>query len=279
MAFDADFSQDDEFIKLLSHRSDIDLTVAALELARDAYPGLDFQATLNWVDARAAELAGPIAAAPSGRDALAKLSECLGEKLGIGGDAEAFDRADSSFLNRVIETTRGIPISLSVLYMAVAQRVGLELEGVSSPLHFVTRYESAEQTLFLDAFSGGNIMTLDECIEWLVSLTGLPPKQIQSGLKPVGPRPIIIRMLNNLKSLYVRQEKWPNASVVQQRLVALQPGSYLDRRDMALIVLKSGRPGKAVKLLEACLKNCPDDEQDILLQNLEDAKAQMVLWN
>ena len=268
------FSRDPEFTKLLGRRTDVDLTYAALELARDAYPSLDFNQTLGWINARRAELAGPVARAKSEIDALRELAYCLGETHGIAGDQSAYERADSSYLNRVIETKRGIPISLSVLYIAVAQSLGLELQGVGAPMHFLTRFESCEEPIFLDAFSHGRILTLDECVQWLQSITGMSTEQVTSRLQP-----IIIRMLTNLKSLYTQQKDWAAACVVQQRLTALLPTSYLERRDLGMIALRANRPGQAIDVLQTCLKTCPSGEADVLKHHICEAQTQLAHWN
>lgn len=274
-----DFSRDREFRKLLARRSDVDLTAAALELARDTYPDLDFGFVFNWVNDRAAELSGPLARAKSEADALRELSKCIAGSQGITGSAEIYEQADGSFLQRVIELKTGIPISLSVLYMAVAERAGLELRGVSSPGHFLTRYEATEGALFVDAFAAGKILTFDETVQRMMTMAELSPQQARKALEAVGPREIIIRMLNNLKALYARQENWPAARVAQARLAALQPTSYSERRDLALITLKADRPGQALDLLETCLKNCPTDERAALEQHVTESRKQLSRWN
>jgi regulator of sirC expression with transglutaminase-like and TPR domain len=269
---------DREFLKLMMRRDDVDLTVAALELARDAYPRLDFQPTLTWIEQRAAELA-PAMAAKSELDLLRELSRCLAVAHGFQGDPACLKQADGSYLNRVVETQRGIPISLSVLYMAVAERVGLELHGVSAPLHFLTRYESAAGPLFVDAYTGGRILAPKECVAWISEIARMPASEVKRSLKPVGPRTIVIRMLNNLKALHAQQEDWPAAWIVQHRLAALQPASYQERRDLALISLRANRPGPAIDLLEACLPGCPPAEKKVLQYSLEEAKSQLARWN
>ena len=275
----ADYSRDTEFSKLLARGNDVDLTIAALELARDADPNLEFHTTIDWIQERADELLGPVARNKNEGDALGLLSGMIAGSYGICGDQEAYSRADSSYLNRIIETRRGIPISLSVLYMAIARRVNLELNGVATPMHFVTRLDSSEGPLFVDAYSNGRIMTFDECVERMTAITGISGEQIISHLEPAGPREIIIRMLNNLKGLFARQEDWTAALKVQHRLSALQPASYPERRDLAVISLKSNRPGEAINLLNSCLKMCPDQDRDVLQRRITEAETQLARWN
>jgi regulator of sirC expression with transglutaminase-like and TPR domain len=279
MAAEPAYACDSEFLKLLTRRGDVDLTVVALELARDAYPGLDFRPVLDWLGSCASQLSGAIVRSHRESESLQLLAKCLAERHGIFGDDDCYERADSSYLHRVIETGRGLPITLSVLYMAVAQRVGIDLRGVSAPKHFLTRYESEGGPLFVDAFSRGRVLSRNQCTKWLSESVGIRRSDVRVALKPVGPRAIVIRMLNNLKVLYARQSNWTAAWMVQHRLTALQPASYQERRDLALISLHANRPGHALDLLRSCLRNCPDDEKATLEHHLQDANAQICRWN
>jgi uncharacterized alpha-E superfamily protein len=174
MDFLEDFADDIEFRKLLGRQDDIvNLTVAALELARDAYPEIVFESVFRWIDDRAGELRGPVARAGSDEGLLGELGECLAKRHEIVGSREIFEHADGSFLNRVIERKTGIPISLSVLYMAVAERTGIALKGVAAPGHFLTCYETIDSPLFVDAFARGRIRTFDETAEWLAETQGV----------------------------------------------------------------------------------------------------------
>jgi len=276
---DLTFEQDTEFQKLIVRDGDVDLTVAALELARDAMPDLDFSAVLHWIAERATEVAGALIAAKTEPDALRELGNCLSLRHGLKGRPESYELADSSFLNRIIETRRGIPISLSVLYMAVANKAGWSLEGVSAPRHFLTRYESSDGPLFIDAFGGGKVMTFGECVQFLETQTGLSREAIVPALGPASPRAIIIRMLNNLKAVYVRQNNWHAAAKAQKRLLALHPGSYDERRDYALISLKAENFGQAFNDLSACLKDCPADEREVLEEQIAEARKRVAEWN
>jgi regulator of sirC expression with transglutaminase-like and TPR domain len=276
---DLEFQHDNEFRKLLAYESDVDLTLVALEVARDAQPHLDFEHTLDWIAKRGHELRGHLARAKNDRAMLRELSRCLSGTHGLHGDKEAFHRAESSYINRVIETGVGIPISLSLVYVAVAQRAGVDLEGVAAPMHFLSRLETIEGPLFVDAFHQGEVLSYDECCSWLESLSGLSQEQIESALEPARPRDVVVRMLNNLKALQVRQEQWEQVWNVQRRLVALHPAEYEQRRDLALIAIKTNRPGPAVDLLERCLKTCSSAEKTSLLGHLRTAERLLAALN
>jgi len=279
MEFDSDYLCDTEFSKLLTRRSNVDLTVAALELARDAYPDLDFAETLNWIDATGKQIFGQVAAAKSERDALRIVAECISVEHAISGDTETYNDPDNSYLHRVIQRQRGIPISLSLLYMAVAHRAGLTLQGVSTPAHFLTRYEAVDGPVFVDAFCGGCVLSFDETLHRACQASGLSPEKCEALLEPVSARKTVIRMLNNLKAIHSQTENWPAAWMVQHRLVLLQPGSYSQRRDLGLISLRADRPGQAIDMLQGCLNSCPPEEAEHLTAQLAVARQQVTRWN
>lgn len=274
-----EFATDSEFRKLLNRRRDVNLTIAALEIARDANPRLDFGHTLEWIAKRSREFGGPMARATSDRVVLKELSRCLAGQHGLHGDRDAYNRAESSYVNRVIETGLGIPISLSLVYVAVAQATGLDLVGVATPMHFLTRYDAMEGPLFLDAFHQGQVIEYEECLSWCRSVTGLDAEQIEPMLEPASPREIVIRMLNNLKSVNVRNEDWSLAWHAQRRLAALHPGMYEHQRDLAFLAMKSNHPGQAIDVLEGCLKDCPDQDRPLLMNQLRAAEHQIAEWN
>lgn len=276
---DSRFTADAQFSKLLARRADIDLTLAALELARDHAPRLEFDATLAWIESRVHELQRDVAAARSSETALKLLADCLSTRHGLQGDDEAYNSADSSFLNRVIETRRGLPITLSLIYIAVGSRLGLDVYAISSPAHFLVGCQVPEQTLFLDAFSGGRLLDRDQTLSWLAKLTGWRKTQVNRSLVPASPRHVVVRMLNNLKRLFSFQENWDSAWHVQERLSALHPGLYDQHRDLAVLALKTGRVTCAYDLLGDCLKRGPEAERDTLRQLWQQARSQIAGWN
>lgn len=279
MAWDASFPADAEFQKLLAFDSDIDLVTAALEIARDADPHIDFAATQRWLDQQGTALLPTIARTHHEWDALQILCDHLGQQVGLRGSSACYGRAESSFLHRVIETRRGLPITLSLIYMAVAGRVGIDLAGVASPAHFLSRCEAVQGPIFVDAFAGGRLLTEDECVDWLSPLAQMPAQHVRPLLKSAAPRIIITRMLYNLKQLYVRQQDWDAALGVQRRLSALQPAAYPERRDLALFSARAGHTSSAIELLEHCLRTCPGTDRELLSQTLAAAHRAHARWN
>lgn len=274
-----EFEQDHEFLKLCDRHEEVDLSVAALELARDYYPNLDFDCSLQWIDERADEIRQEIYSLHSPTSQAEFLGEILGGRHGLHGDSSAFNAAEGSFLNCVINTGRGIPISLSIAYIAVARRAGIDLQGVAAPAHFLTRMETIEGPVFLDAYTPGRCLEYDRCLDWVQSIADISRREAKSGLKSVSHRTIITRMLNNLKVLYVEQENWTHALKIQNRLLMLQPAEYETRRDLALISLKAGKPGDALGLLRRLLSSAPKIEKELLRGQITQAFTEVARWN
>jgi len=262
------FSDDGEFQKLLSRRRDVDLVTAALELARDAEPDLDFRPTQDWIEQRGAEVASKAALCYSENAVFDCLIPHLTEEHSLQGDEAGFDRPEYSYLPHVIATGRGLPISLSVIYMEVGRQAGIMLEGVSAPMHFLSRYQASHGPVFLDAFGGGQTFSQPECVDWLQARTGLPIEQVVASLRSATPRHIVMRMLHNLKQMHSQQGNWRLAMRVQQRLVALNPADGNEQRDLGLFALRADEPGVAYDALSQCLTRSHGDQTDRLRELL-----------
>jgi regulator of sirC expression with transglutaminase-like and TPR domain len=278
MNSEVDFSRDEHFQRLLA-RKPCSLTMINLEIARDAYPELDFARTLDWFEQRRQELVGHFRGMHSEQEQLEVLARSISMDHEVSGSEAAYRTADGSFLNRVIETGQGIPISLALLYMEVAEQLGLTLSGVSSPLHFLTMAETATGPVFLDGYSGGRLLSEKETVDWLCDLTQMRPDQVEQSLEPADNRTIVIRMLNNLRTLYAGNEDWSSAWIVQNRLVAISPASYPLRRDLALIAFKAQHSSTAARLLRSLLNTCPDEDREFLTSQLEEAQRDIPRWN
>ena len=272
MSFSHLFEHDQQFMRLVRRETDVDLVTAALEIARDGQNDLSFEPTRSRLQKSIARLTHPVTQAGSDVEELKLLIRHMTEELNLRGDDDCFAEPETSYLNRVLETGRGIPISLSLVYLNVANELGIPLEPIAAPSHFLTRLQTDTGHLYIDAFDQGRIMDETECVTWLHEMTELPVVEIRRSLKPVDERTILIRMLNNLKALFGSRELWVSAWRVQCRLSMLIPGSYRERRDHAILTLRAGRPGEAISLLERCLAVCPSDERPVITQHLTQAK-------
>lgn len=273
------FSKDCEFQKVLAHRRDIDLVDAALELARDADPDLDFRPTQDWINRRAVEVARKATSCRSDQELLRCLISHLTEEHRLHGDSAGFDHPEYSYLPHVVTTGRGIPISLSVVYIEIGRRAGIELHGIPAPLHFLSCFQSVHGPMFVDAYAAGRVLSRSECIHWLQAHTGLTSDQVIATLRPASPKLILTRMLNNLKEIHCRRENWALAFRVQQRLVALTPTDQDAQFDLGRLALRTNSPGLAFDLFQRCLNQSPQTEPHQLQELLREARRRIALRN
>lgn len=216
----------------------IDLGRAALTMAGCDCPGLDVDTYLAKIDRIASAVKSR-----SGDDAdvyrvIAALSYVLFRELGFRGNRQAYFDARNSFLNEVIDRKLGIPISLSVLYIEVARRLGLHLDGVGFPGHFLVKVRAAGDEIIIDPFNAGEVKTRDGLDELLGNLyggrVGFQPEFLESVTK----KQLLTRMLINLKAIYWNEGSLEKTLSVVERLLILEPTSAEHTRDRALIYLK-----------------------------------------
>jgi regulator of sirC expression with transglutaminase-like and TPR domain len=263
------FAEDVEFQKLRRGRRDVDLVALMGEYARDAYPELDLTLTLLEIDrlgeaARAAVDRLPTTAGPD--DRLRAVSELLYDVEGFAGNDQDYYDPRNSYLNDVVETRRGIPISLAIVYAAVAERAGVPTFGVGAPGHFMLTSadpvgDGGDESWFVDPFSHGKVLTLDECIALVEDRSGGQVQVSAEHLRPASPWEIGLRVLRNLKTSHAMRSNWRAALPVQRRLLLLLPNLAVERRDMGLIYLRCGEPRRALEYLEPYVRECSRDEQ------------------
>ena len=273
------FRRDEEFSKLLVGRRDINLLVAALEISRDAQPDLAFQPTLAWIQRRAEQLTGQLAGCGDEREMLQHVVNCLAGEHGLRGDEACYELPESSFVDQVIKTHKGLPITLSLLYCAVADRVGIPLELAPAPQHVICRLQTDQEAVYVDPFFGGRVLSEAECLTWLSVRTQLDPRDLLPTLRPASPRAVIERMLLILKNLYVKQSNWVGLWPVQYRLTALNPGVVEASRDLGLIAAYTGRHGQAVSILKDCLPQVSPQDREVLTKQISDSSRKLAQWN
>ena len=235
----------------------IDLGRAALAMAASDYPDLDIAGYLSRIDELAAMVAARLGADADVYQSIAALNVVLFKEHGFRGNREHYFDPRNSFLNEVLDRRTGIPISLSVLYIEVAQKIGVALQGVGFPGHFLVKVLGGREDIVLDPFNQGEIVSqrrLETMLERLYDgKIAFDPVLVQ----PVGKKQILRRMLNNLKLIYARQNDWIKGLTVVERLVVLDPGSGEDIRDRGLICLQLERFKQAQEDLESYLRLVP----------------------
>ena len=205
---------------------EVDLAEAALLLAKAEYPTLDIAAYLAQLDDLAARLRERLPQTAGLEQLVVSLNEFLFEELGFSGNTDNYYDPRNSFLNEVLDRKLGIPITLCILYMEIGRRVGLELEGVSFPGHFLVKFATDEGDVILDPFAGGVPLTEEELVDRLEETYG--EHRIANGALPqllatASKRDILVRMLRNLKVIYLHHERFEKALEVINQILLIGP--------------------------------------------------------
>jgi regulator of sirC expression with transglutaminase-like and TPR domain len=237
---------------------DVPLADAALAVAAEEYPNLDagkYVARLNALATRVRLHAPePVRAA----SVLMAVRTVLFEEEKFRGNDEDYYDPRNSFLNEVLDRKLGIPISLSILYIEVARRAGLQLQGVGFPGHFLVKYApDAGPEVFIDAYNGGEVLSTDECLARFKAASHGRPIEPRH-LAGVGPKQILARMLHNLKRIYLERSDDIRLWWVVDRLLMLDPTQVEELRDRGLISARLGAAPAAVRDLTAFLEVAPD---------------------
>ena len=254
----------------LAKRADDDLPLldTALLIARDEYPALDaagYAATLQaWADDLAPRL---------GKDTdlpgtLTTINRYLFDELGFAGNDQQYDDPRNSYLNEVFDRKLGIPISLAVVQIELMRRLGLPLDGISFPGHFLVRLPVDDGILVMDPFNKGRPVSADELRERASPhLGGRAPDdgQLIEILAPASHRTILARMLRNLNGLYLQQADWERVARTSDRLLKLAPEAAEAWRDRGLAYRELGHAHGAREDLARYLQMQPgaDDEEAV----------------
>jgi regulator of sirC expression with transglutaminase-like and TPR domain len=252
---------DEQFRQLVAQPAGaIDLGRGALLIARNAYPDLDVEAQLARIDALAEPLRGRLQPTDALPARIVALNRYLFEELRFGPNRDDYYDPRNSFLNDVLERRVGIPITLSVLYMEVGRRVGIPLQGVSFPGHFLVKCPMEQGLVVIDAYSAGASLTLEDLQQRLREVQGaeVSPAIVAGLLGTAQPREIFARMLRNLKQIYAAKEDWLRALPLMHWLVLLAPARADEVRDRGQAYLKLECFRAALADFEQYLQLAPD---------------------
>ena len=221
----------------------IDLARACLLIAEDAYPELDIERYMTELERLAQRLRASLPQTAGVEEKVVALNQFLFEELGYAGNADDYYDPRNSYLNEVIDRRTGIPITLSVIYMEFGRRIGLPLEGVSFPGHFLVRLKVRGGMLVLDPFAGGEPQSeqdlrerlqrvIPESVAGALPVSELPLDQF---LEPAGNRQILARLLRNLKAIYRETDQPARLLDVLNRMLVVSPDATGDLRDRGLV--------------------------------------------
>ena len=245
----------------------IDLARAALAIARLEYPRLDAEPYLERLDALARGVDGSRGSTdPVGR--LHRLREYLFVEQAFAGNREDYFDPRNSFLNDVLDRRRGIPISLSLVLIEVGKRLGLAVEGIGLPGHFVAGARFGDSQILLDPFNAGALLTPEACEELVGSALGRTVTLTPENFVAVTQRQFLRRMLSNLKAIYWQREAWERVVGIIDRLLVLDPRVAEEWRDRGLAWSNLGEVRRGLVDWERYLTEFPDgaDHEAVKLQ-------------
>jgi len=246
--------------------ANIDLAAAALAIAQTEYPQLDAEYYLGRLEALAQRVRNRMRSNPTARETIALLNRVLFDEEGLRGNREDYYDPRNSFLNDVLDRKLGIPITLSVIYMDVARRVGFPVAGTGMPGHFLLKhYDVMSGEIVIDAFHRGRIVGRAECQQQLDEIYSGQVELQPEFLQAVSHREIVIRMLNNLRQIYFTQRNLPKGLVILDLLLAVPPQCPELLRERGLVRLNLDQLLGAAQDLGAYLKARPnaDDSDDV----------------
>lgn len=241
------------------HGRTLPLDRAAALLAAEEQPGTDPEQTLRALDEAAGRLHVPEGASVYER--VARLGHTLFEERGFRGDTDDYDAPRNSFLDQVLERRRGLPILLCVVFIEVGRRVGVPVEGVSFPGHFVVAPRDADPRFYVDPFHGGRVLRDADLRAHLARTAGSAEvsaatwRRFTGGVDTVT---ILQRMNNNLKRAWARRGDLAGALRAVDRNLVMEPDCTLEIRDRGMLLAQLGRLDEGISQLERYLEVDPE---------------------
>jgi regulator of sirC expression with transglutaminase-like and TPR domain len=253
-------------VELSRADEDINLALAAMLVAGEEYPQLPIDGYMARLDLLSEETLDRLNGETAPLLVLQELLNTLYLRHDYRGNRKAYYDPRNSFLNDVLDRGLGIPLTLGIILLEVGWRLGLPLEGVNFPGHFLVRYRGDAMDLLLDPYDGGALRFQDQAQELLDRIYGGMIRVHDSFLKTAPRREMIIRLLTNLKGLYLKAGDHDRALAAVERILLLSPIAPHETRDRGVILARMGRKDEALKQLEAYLNAVPEaaDSERIL---------------
>ncbi len=245
----------DQITKVLTGNKTDRAFRAALLIARLDNTEIQVQDYLEEVDRMASEIAGRIPDQAGATGKVDAVRTYLFKDNGFHGSRSDYYNRSNSYLNEVIDDREGIPVTLSLLFMELARRVGVEVHGLALPGHFAACYDVDGQRTIIDPFEGGEVMSA-ETADALLADAGMNEKS--SEMEIARPGEIVIRMLRNLQAIAIEEKEFHDALDYVDIIAQLNPGSAQDRLNRALLNLQTGNPEQAKPDLQWILDNEPE---------------------
>ena len=242
--------------------AELNLARAALLVAKEEYPQLSVELYLARLDQLAEEVKDRLDDETAPLVVLDELLSTLYGRRGFKGNADAYYDPRNSFLNDVLDRRLGIPLTLGILLLEVGWRLGLPLDGVNFPGHFLVRYRGDALDLLIDPFDGGRMRFEDEAQEILDRAYHGGVTLRPSFLREATRRDMLVRLLTNLKGIYLNVGDGARALAVVERLLLLSPLDPVENRTRGVLLARMGSHAEAAEQLEEYLRLAPDAADD-----------------
>ncbi len=250
----------------------INLAEAALLIAQEEYADMDCSAYLDRLDRMADKVDRRLSNEKDPRGQLDALNRYLFETVQFRGNSEDYHDPRNSFLNEVLDRRTGIPITLSTVYLEVGWRLGMPLHGIGFPGHFLVKYSSPEGDIVIDPFHQGTILSEEDCQNRLDQMYGRRVQFGQTLLAAATKRQILIRILTNLKGIYVTAKDHRRALAAVDRILLINPGLDREIRDRGILRMQLEQTPQGIADLERYLTTSPQAE------DAEEVRARLRKW-
>jgi regulator of sirC expression with transglutaminase-like and TPR domain len=237
--------------------AELDLAAAALLVAGEEYPQLDTAPYLRRLDLFAERVRDRLADETAPLIVLQEIGRVLFEEESFRGNTGAYYDPRNSFLNDVLDRRVGIPLTLSLVYLEVGWRLDLPLAGVNFPGHFLVRHAGEAMALLVDPFQGGLLRFEDQAQDLLDRVYGGMVRLQPEFLRPAGKKDMLVRLLSNLKGIYMNTRDDDRALAAVERILLVRPTLAPEVRDRGMLLARAGRVGEAIVELERYLDYAP----------------------
>ena len=269
----------DELLRITNSPDEsIDLIGAAMVIARTSYPHLDEAFYRQYLETLANRFQSSLNRSDQPMEMINKLNRILFDEEGFQGNQHAYFDPDNSFLNRVIDRKLGIPITLSLIYIEVGRLAGLNLSGIALPGHFIAAFFFQSERILLDPFNKAKVLSEKEC-QILVS-SRLSQKDNVNALRltPAKPKEILIRMLRNLKAIYLHSNNDLKTFEMLNWILILNPDAAEERLERGLRYEALGNNDQAVRDFERYLELAFKPENTDEIQSKIERLKKQTTW-
>ena len=248
-----------DFVQMVSRPDEaLELARVALLVAAESDLDVDIDGELRQLERWADELRGRITPDLNNLQKLARLRSFVFDDLGFRGDRRDYYSPSNSLLHQVMKRRRGIPLTLSIVFMELGWRIGIPFEGVAFPGHFLVRLPGEPRDLLLDPYKRGMMVHEEDCRQMLLESTGGRLSYDPALTASVGKRDVVARLLHNLKGAYLRAGDDAQALAAVERLLVLAPDDREEIRDRGLLLFRMEKYGPALDSLNAYLQATPE---------------------